>query len=385
MGEMKQMLQCICDQDGGCSSDGFCLTELHGACYSSVTRESGEKQRGCLTETHRQMQCGLAARYEYAIDCCYVEKCNNKVRAQLAPGAPLLTKEQSRLAMLILICLVSTLFILLVGYAAKKLFMWVMERKISLDDSLDASQGHHLLSTLDGRETTSTGVEDTSGSGKGYANLEERKISKDVKYCGERPIGKGRYGEVWKAEWKGKQVAVKVFPSTDCDSFTRESKIYTSLMLRHPNILTFYATDCKSDCDEGTKLLLITAYHQYGSLFEFLQVEKVTLPLALRMLGSVVNGISHLHQGIVATSHETEQTLQKVSIAHRDIKSRNILVKSNLECCIADFGLAVKQGARGEPDFVSERKDYTPTVRVGTRRYMAPEVLDETIEMQDFR
>ena len=98
---------------------------------------------------------------------------------------------------------------------------------------------------------------------------------------------------------------------------------------------------------------------------------------------------SHLHSGIVATSHENgdiDRTMQKVSIAHRDIKSRNILVKQNLECCIADFGLAVKQGSvGGGVDFVSEKKEYNPTIRVGTRRYMAPEVLDETIEMQDFK
>jgi len=90
-----------------------------------------------------------------------------------------------------------------------------------------------LLTTLDEGRTTSTGIEDTSGSGKGYANLESRTIAKDAKYIGETPIGKGRYGEVWKASWKGKIVAIKEFPSTDGESFTRESRIYTSLMLCH--------------------------------------------------------------------------------------------------------------------------------------------------------
>ena len=35
------------------------------------------------------------------------------------------------------------------------------------------------------------------------------------------------------AKFKGKIVAIKEFPSTDGESFTRESRIYTSLMLCH--------------------------------------------------------------------------------------------------------------------------------------------------------
>ena len=32
----------------------------------------------------------------------------------------------------------------------------------------------------------------------------------------------------------------------------------------------------------------------------------------------------------------------KPGIAHRDLKSKNILVKNDKTCCIADFGLAVR-------------------------------------------
>jgi serine/threonine protein kinase len=59
------------------------------------------------------------------------------------------------------------------------------------------------------------------------------------------------------------------------------------------------------------------------------------------------------------------------------------LVKNDLTCCIADFGLAVKQTPQGQIDFGNGAKTQ-PNPRVGTRRYMAPEVLNQTINMNDF-
>lgn len=60
----------------------------------------------------------------------------------------------------------------------------------------------------------------------------------------------------------------------------------------------------------------------------------------------------------------------KPAIAHRDLKSKNILVKSNGTCAIADLGLAVRY------DSVTDTVDIVPNNRVGTKRYLAPEVSD---------
>ena len=68
----------------------------------------------------------------------------------------------------------------------------------------------------------------------------------------------------------------------------------------------------------------------------------------------------------------------KPAIAHRDLKSKNILVKKDLTCAIADLGLCVKHEAE------SDTVDLPNNRKVGTKRYLAPELLDETLNPQHF-
>ena len=76
---------------------------------------------------------------------------------------------------------------------------------------------------------------------------------------------------------------------------------------------------------------------------------------------TAAQGVSHLHTEIFGTKG-------KPAMAHRDIKTKNILVKRDGTCAIADFGLAVRF------DSETNEIDIAPNTRVGTRRYMAPEV-----------
>jgi len=71
-------------------------------------------------------------------------------------------------------------------------------------------------------------------------------------------------------------------------------------------------------------------------------------------------------------------TQGKPAIAHRDLKTKNILVKSNRTCAIGDLGLAVRY------DAAVDTVDIALNHRVGTKRYMAPEVLDETVNSNHF-
>nr|CAD7431591.1 unnamed protein product [Timema monikensis] len=196
----------------------------------------------------------------------------------------------------------------------------------------------------------------------------QRTIAKQIQMV--HTVGKGRYGEVWLARWRGERVAVKVFFTTEEASWFRETEIYQTVLMRHENILGFIAADIKGT-GSWTQMLLITDYHENESLHDYLHTNVLDSSSLLTLALSAASGVAHLHTEIFGTRG-------KPAIAHRDIKSKNILVKRNGQCAIADFGLAVR--------YISESNkiDIAPNTRVGTRRYMAPEVLDESLNIDAF-
>ncbi|KIH44324.1 hypothetical protein ANCDUO_25650 [Ancylostoma duodenale] len=130
---------------------------------------------------------------------------------------------------------------------------------------------------------------------------------------------------------------IQTFYTTEEDSWKNEREIYETQMLNHENILQFVAADIFS-MDSLTQMILVTDYHPLGSLYDYLQKEQaLTTQEALQLAYSSICGIEHLHASVLGTGSR-----RKPQIAHRDIKSKNIIVKRPGVCCIADFGLAVR-------------------------------------------
>uniref|UniRef100_A0A915MJG5 Protein kinase domain-containing protein n=1 Tax=Meloidogyne javanica TaxID=6303 RepID=A0A915MJG5_MELJA len=120
----------------------------------------------------------------------------------------------------------------------------------------------------------------------------------------------------------------------------------------------YEAADILSNVDSLTQMLLITDFHPLGSLYDYLRSNySLNFEEALNLVLSIINGLEHLHNPVRGTGE-----CQKLEIAHRDIKSKNILVKRPGVCCIADFGLAIVK--KEENNFL---KNNLVNIQVGTK------------------
>ena len=156
-------------------------------------------------------------------------------------------------------------------------------------------------------------------------------------------LSQGQFCVVRKGRMGYKDVAVKIFPITQCSKPTpsalTEQDMYMVCKLSHENILKFIG---KHLYEEGNQqqLWLVTEYIEQGSLSDFLKRNTISRENLFHMAQGMALGMAYLHAEIPRV---------KPSIAHRDIKSKNILVKNNLTCCISDFGLSLKFDSKDGP------------------------------------
>ena len=166
-----------------------------------------------------------------------------------------------------------------------------------------------------------------------------------------RRIGTGGMGEVFEAMQisLNRKAAVKVLsPSLTSDQAQREqfeNEARVIAMLHHPNIVKIYnAGVCAGRCYYAMELINGTGLHHY----------ETSAPREIARLGlQAARALAYAH---------------RCGVLHCDVKPANLLLDSQGELHIGDFGLAfVLQDAAG--------KQGKPGMRSGTLRYMAPERL----------
>ncbi|XP_074885219.1 activin receptor type-1C isoform X2 [Buteo buteo] len=330
-------------------------------------REEVIKSCVSLPELNAQVFCHSSKNITKT-ECCYTDFCNNiTLRLPVAsesPGRAGAGPVVLAVAVAVPVCVLSLVAVLAACSCQGRRCARGRAKQPNVEEPLSECNLVNSGKTLKDLIYDMT----TSGSGSGLPLLVQRTIARTIVL--QEIVGKGRFGEVWRGRWCGEDVAVKIFSSRDERSWFREAEIYQTVMLRHENILGFIAADNK-DNGTWTQLWLVSEYHEQGSLFDYLNRGTVTVEGMVKLALSVASGLAHLHMEIVGTQG-------KPAIAHRDLKSKNILVKRNESCAIADLGLAVKH------DSVLNTIDIPQNPRVGTRRYMAPEILDDVMNTNIF-
>ena len=193
-------------------------------------------------------------------------------------------------------------------------------------------------------------------------------------------LGSGSFGTVFKARWRGLEVAVKEVSLLDNESTvvkswqTEPTAVQTAMaevntmahLPKHVNLCQYFgsylgSSDAAAACDfKGTSSVMLHLVLEFcggGTLFAALHgaaAPSLNMLQRARIVVGVAEGLAALHE-------------HRPAILHQDLSTNNILLTTDGVPKLADFGLA-RLRARSE----SFR---TQHVR-GTPHYMAPEVWD---------
>ncbi|NXW10779.1 BMR1A protein, partial [Fregetta grallaria] len=336
-------LKCYCS--GHCPDDAInntCITNGH--CFAIIEEdEHGEPTlaSGCMKYEGSDFQCkdSPKAQLRRTIECCRTDFCNQDLQPTLPPLDNGLFDGSIRwMAVLISMAVCIIVMIILFSCFCYKHYCKSMAKRHCYNRDLEQDEafipaGESLKDLIDQSQS--------SGSGSGLPLLVQRTIAKQIQMV--RQVGKGRYGEVWMGKWRGEKVAVKVFFTTEEASWFRETEIYQTVLMRHENILGFIAADIKGT-GSWTQLYLITDYHENGSLYDFLKCTTLDNRALLKLAYSAACGFH--------------------TMSCNSPQFTNFLIFSYSDTNEVDVPL---------------------NTRVGTKRYMAPEVLDESLNKNHFQ
>uniref|UniRef100_A0A096M5P1 Mitogen-activated protein kinase kinase kinase 7 n=1 Tax=Poecilia formosa TaxID=48698 RepID=A0A096M5P1_POEFO len=164
----------------------------------------------------------------------------------------------------------------------------------------------------------------------------------------EEVVGRGAFGVVCKAKWKGKDVAIKTIESeSERKAFIVELRQLSRV--NHPNIVKLYGS-CKSP------VCLVMEYAEGGSLYNVLHgaepLPYYTASHAMSWCYQCSQGVAYLHG------------MKPKALIHRDLKPPNLLlVAGGTVLKICDFGTAC--------DIQTHM-----TNNKGSAAWMAPEVFE---------
>ncbi|KAF5800714.1 putative protein kinase RLK-Pelle-DLSV family [Helianthus annuus] len=206
------------------------------------------------------------------------------------------------------------------------------------------------------------------GSGDGDLNIQLFGLSTLHKatnnFSVNNKLGKGGFGLVYKGVLEdGQVIPVKRLSTTSAQGLQEfKNEVISISKLQHRNLVKLLGY-----CVEGAEKMLIYEYMSNKSLDSFLfgpklkcqlfidetQRELLDWPARYHIINRIARGLLYLHQD------------SRLRIIHRDLKASNILLDSDMNPKISDFGLARTFGSN---QIVANTKRVA-----GTDGYMAPE------------
>jgi len=201
-------------------------------------------------------------------------------------------------------------------------------------------------------------------SRRGHSSKDSRNPELNVSSVGNyvliRTLGEGNFAKVKLAKHKitGAEVAIKIIDKTKMDP-KKISKMYREVrilkMLHHPNIIKLYEV-----IETNNTIFLVMEYVASGELYDYLVVHgKMKEKEARIKFRQILSAISYCH---------------KKRVIHRDLKAENLLLDSNNNIKIADFGFSNNFDPYDKLDTFCGSPPYAAPELFQGRRYTGPEV-----------
>jgi len=160
---------------------------------------------------------------------------------------------------------------------------------------------------------------------------------------------------------------VKEFHQSEAASWRQERSIISSPLYHSKFVVELLSSEIKSQ-NGKKKMWLVLPFYKNGDLQQFLKKDALMVDKSIHICHSICQAVEFIH------ARQDSFGCQRFPLAHRDIKSSNILVSDNgTDVVLADFGLSMRLSDLNK-NSISQ---------AGTSRYMSPELLDRYADIKD--